>query len=229
MKKISCIIPAYNEGLRIRAVLDVAQATNLIDEIIVVDDGSKDETKMVIESFLEISKKTKFIVHPVNKGKSVALYNAIKKSSNDYLFFLDSDLVGLTVNDITELINPIVNEQADVSISLRRNAPLLWHWIGIDYISGERVLPKWVALSNLEEILSLRPFGFESWLNNLILKNNLRVKIINWPKVDSPIKAKKHGLWKGIKGDFFMILDIFQTIGFLGPVYQIWKFKKLMI
>ena len=41
---ISCIIPAYNEGPRIKAVLDVVAAHPLIDEIIVVDDGSSDDT-----------------------------------------------------------------------------------------------------------------------------------------------------------------------------------------
>lgn len=229
MKKISCIVPAYNEELRIRKVLEVVESSSFVDEIIIVDDGSKDSTKLVIENFLKSSKKTQFIIHPVNMGKSMALYDGIMKAGGDYVFFLDSDLIGLNTNDIDNLIKPIIENLADVSISLRKNSPSFWHWIGVDYISGERVLPKSLILSNIEEIPFLKPFGFESWLNHLIIKKGLRIKIVNWSEVESPIKIKKMGLLKGIKSDFFMMADIFQTIGFFGPLYQIWKFKKLMI
>jgi hypothetical protein len=56
-------------------------------------------------------------------------------------------------------------------------------------------------------------------------KNSLRIKIVHWPNVDSPYKVKKDGLWKGIKGDFFMGLDIVRTVSIFGPFYQIFKME----
>ena len=49
--KVSCIIAAYNEGPRIGAVLDAISNNSLIDEIIVVNDGSKDNTQAVVEQY----------------------------------------------------------------------------------------------------------------------------------------------------------------------------------
>ena len=229
MKKISCIIPAYNEGERISGVLAVVSVHPQIAEIIVIDDGSVDNTKEVIRCFSEKFGKIKIILHEKNKGKSASLYDALKVATGDFVFFLDSDLVGLTSENISDLVSPITNNVADVSISLRRNAPRLWHWLGLDYISGERVLPKKIFDGNLENILLLKPFGFEVSLNRLIIKNQFRLKVVLWPNVDSPYKVSKSGWWRGIKGDFFMMVDIFKTVGFFGPIYQIWKLKKMMV
>ncbi|MEI6191346.1 MAG: glycosyltransferase family 2 protein [bacterium] len=229
MKKISCIVPAYNEGERITNVLEVVSAHSRIDEIIVVNDGSTDNTLEVIKGFLEKFEKIKLINHEKNKGKSASLHDALEVTTGEFIFFLDSDLVGLTEQNITDLADPIVTDSADVSLSLRRNSPRFWHMIGLDYISGERILPKKVFAGQMDNLLSLKPFGFEVFLNRLIIRNNFRIKVVVWPNVDSPYKVVKNGLWKGIKGDFFMMLDIFRTISIFGPIYQIIKIKSLMI
>jgi len=157
MTKISCIIPAYNEGKRIQNVLEIVARHPLVDEVIVVDDGSSDDTGIIVSKFDNIH----LITQETNLGKTKALYKGTKESSGDFLFFLDSDLIGLTADDITKLITPVINNSADISISLRRNAPWLWHVIGIDYISGERVLPKNILFPYLEKMLSLPRFGIE--------------------------------------------------------------------
>jgi glycosyltransferase involved in cell wall biosynthesis len=224
MIKVSCIVPAYNEEKRIGSVLEIVSKHPLIDEVIVVDDASKDNTKDVALKF----EKVKLIVHEKNRGKSASLYDAIKKSTGTFLFFLDADLIGITSQNLTDLITPVVNGQSGISISLRRNSPRLWHMLGIDYISGERVLPRTLLEPYLEEILSLR-FGFEVFLNKLIIKNGLKVKIVLWPNVDSPYKYKKDGLWGGIKGDILMFRDILKTVPFWGLIYQIVKLRKLRV
>jgi len=225
MIKISCIIPAYNEAQRIHGVLEVIASHPFIHEIIVVDDGSHDNTSAVVSEF----KKVRLVTHKSNSGKTKALYTGITESTGDFLFFLDSDLSGLKTEDITNLIAPVQNNLADISISLRRNAPRVWKMIGMDYISGERILPKKILLPHLKKMLSLPRFGIEVFLNSLIIRDKLRIAIVSWPEVDSPYKNKKMGLLKGLKADFFMMIDIFRTISIFGPIYQIIKMNNLKI
>jgi len=225
MIRVSCIIPAYNEQARIANVLKIVSGHPLIDEIIVVDDGSKDGTVNMVKQF----PNTTLIVQSVNGGKSKAIYIGFKQAHGEFILFLDSDLVGLTPQNITDLISPVTENKADVSISLRKNAPKTWHRIGIDYISGERVFPKALLEHHIEKILTLPPFGLESFFNIWIIKNKCRVKIVPWLNVESPFKYKKYGWRKGIVSDVKMMLDIFRTISLWGPIYQIIKLRKLRV
>ena len=115
MKKVSCIIAAYNESERIGGVLDAIENHPLIEEVIVIDDGSKDNTSEIVSK----RKGVKLITLTKNRGKSFAVVTGIRESKHDHLFMLDADLVGLSADDVTRLIQPILNGEADISISLR--------------------------------------------------------------------------------------------------------------
>jgi len=223
--KISCIIPAYNEAGRIKAVLDVVVNHPLIGEIIVVDDASTDATRQVIEQFSNIT----LIVHPENKGKSHAIHTGVNQARGEYLLFLDSDLIGLTEQAVTDLITPVLEGHADKSISLRRNAPRFWHKIGLDYISGERVFPKKLLEGRLDDILSLPGFGLEVFFNSLAIEKNYTLKVVHWENVESPYKEVKYGWWKGVKGDIKMGWDIVRTVTLLGPLKQIMRMLKMRV
>lgn len=225
MIKVTCIIPAYNEEKRIIPILDIATKHPLINEIIVVDDGSIDRTREIVSKYSNI----KSIILPENKGKSYAIHTGFQAAQGEFVLFLDADLLGLDSQNISDLIYPIINNNADISISLRRNAPKMWHRIGFDYISGERVLRKEILNNKIDEILKIPKFGLEVFLNNIIIENNLRIKIVPWNNVDSPFKYKKYGIINGIFGDIKMILDIFRTVSIFGPIYQIIKMKKLIV
>lgn len=223
MIKISCIIPAFNEESRIGKVLDVISSHSEIDEIIVIDDASSDKTKEVVDSY----EKVRLITHQKNEGKSKSVYDGILNSSGTHLLFIDADLVGLNKKNITDLISPVLNNNVDISISLRKNAPSLWRRIGLDYISGERLLPKEMFDGYLDKILTLPKFGLEVFINDIIIKREFRIKIVNWSDVESPLKEKKYGWYKGIKGDVFMIFDMIKTVSVFRLLYQVIKMKKL--
>ena len=225
MTTISCIIPTYNEETRIRRVLDVVTSHPLITEIVVVDDGSADATRKIVTEYPHV----KLIVHERNQGKSMAIYTGIKASTGTFLLLIDADLIGMTQEDITKLIQPILEQRADVCISLRRNAPRLWHRIGIDYISGERIFPRNTIEPHLEAIHALPGFGLEVFFNRWIIRTKSRIKIVEWNTVDSPYKYKKYGWYRGIIKDIGMIYDIMKTISPIGPLYQIIKMRKLRV
>ena len=104
-----------------------------------------------------------------------------------------------------------------------------WRWLGIDYISGERVLPKKLVIGELGRMSILKPFGLEVFLNSLILKARQRIKIVPWDTVESPYKAQKYGFWSGVAGDARMIWDILRTIGPFRIVRQIYGMLALRV
>ncbi len=107
-KKVSIIIPALNEEKRIGSVLDIAilarDSIDQIKEIIVVDDGSEDNTKgKAKEKDID-----KLIVHKENKGKGKALKSGIEKVQGNIYFFIDADLINFQLKHIKKVLNPIL-------------------------------------------------------------------------------------------------------------------------
>ncbi|MDP3004025.1 MAG: glycosyltransferase family 2 protein [Candidatus Azambacteria bacterium] len=225
MSKISCIIPAYNEEPRIGAVLRAVYEHPLIDEIIVVDDGSKDRTEDVVKKF----KGVQLIVHEKNKGKSQTVVDGIVRSKGDLIFLLDADLIGLTPKDISDLIEPVLSHKADISISLRKSSSWISRKIGFDFISGERVFSRGLVQDHLNEIQKLPHFGLEVYLNKLIIKNKYRIKVVFWKDVISLWPRKKSGPLLGLKGFFLMSLDILRTISIFEVVRQFVKMSFLKV
>ncbi|MFA5961127.1 MAG: glycosyltransferase family 2 protein [Parcubacteria group bacterium] len=225
MKYISCIIPAYNEEGRIGNVLEAVHRHPLINEVIVVDDGSKDQTCEIVGKFDNV----KLIRHEKNKGKSQAVLSGIAKAKCETIFLLDADLLDLKPLNVTAIISPILSGEADITISLRKNAPWPFRKIGLDYISGERVFDKKLIAGHIKKIEQLPSYGFEVYLNKLIIKNRLKIKIVFWENVISPWKHQKGKFLAGLKGEVMMSLNILKTISVFEIIYQIVKMLALKI
>ena len=112
MKSIA-IIPAYNEEKTIGHVLAVLKVTPLINKIIVVSDGSTDNTVQVAKSYgvevIELSE---------NRGKGGAIKAGLDNNKADVVLFLDADLIGLTPKHVLDLLEPVVNDHADMTIGI---------------------------------------------------------------------------------------------------------------
>ncbi len=221
IRRVSCIIPAYNEAPRIRNVLKSAVGHPLISEIIVIDDCSKDDTAAIAASFAGV----RVIRHEVNAGKTKGMCEGIVAAREELLLFLDADLVGLTREHLTALIAPVARAEADVSLSLRDYH--FWVWLGVDPLSGERVAPRQLCMESLPEIEALPRFGFESFLNRLMITKRLRVRIVRWSGVVSPYKSKKHGWWRGIRADIVMLHNIFTVISLREALQQVIILRRL--
>jgi glycosyltransferase involved in cell wall biosynthesis len=225
MVSVSCIIPAYNEALRIGRVLDVICAHPLIDEVIAVDDGSTDATGQTISRFNQV----RLITQPANTGKSAAICAGTRVSTGEVLVFVDADLVGLTESDVTALLMPVLNGAADMSISLRKDALLPWRTIGLDYLSGERAFRRELIAAHLDVIAALPGFGLESYLNDLLIRRQARIEVVNWTSVGHTLKARKYGMWKGLSSETRMMMHIMETTSLAQAAQQISAMHRLRV
>ena len=223
-EKISCIVPAYNEGERIGGVLRILEKSPFIDEIIVVDDASTDNTSEVARRF----KRVRLIRHKKNKRKTAAVIGAVKIAKYPLIMLIDADLIGLSLKDIENLAEPVVLGEADMSVSLRGNSLRIFKMWGLDFVSGERVFKK-TLFGNLNDFKKLPGFGLESFLNSKVIKKGLRVKVVLWPGVSHARKAEKMGFFRGQKEDVSMFFQIVRVLGVRGIFYQIRKLRKLRV
>ncbi len=124
MEKICAIIPAYNEEPRISAVMDVVTEVQYLHKIIVVDDGSDDETGKVAERY-----PVQVIRHDKNLGKGAALETGLRETGDaDYYLFLDADLINLREEHLSTLLNPLrENNKVSMSIGLFQGSQMHVH------------------------------------------------------------------------------------------------------
>ena len=107
---ISVIIPAFNEEKTVGHVVKTIKKVEYIDEIIVVDDGSYDKTANEAEKA-----GAKVIQHVKNRGKGAAIKTGFKNSIGDVVVFLDADIKNLTPKQVDSIIQPILNDEADIT------------------------------------------------------------------------------------------------------------------
>lgn len=130
--KISVIIPAYNEINTIEEILRRVQATDIPDEILVVDDGSVDGTRDVLQS-LDGQGIIRVILHEKNLGKGAAVTTGIKAASGDVMIIQDADLE-YDPRDYPALFKPIQENIAEVVYGSRflggpRRPTMFWHMV----------------------------------------------------------------------------------------------------
>ncbi len=146
IKKLSIVIPAYNEGRTIHLILDKIKSvdliTNITKEIIIVNDCSTDDTETSIQQYVNDnpSLNIQYFKHEINKGKGAALHTGIKKASGEYLIIQDADLE-YDPQEYNDLLKPVVNGHADVVYGSRfmggnpHRVLFFWHTIGNKFLT----------------------------------------------------------------------------------------------
>ena len=141
IKKLSIIIPAYNEENTIHLILDKIKSVSLINniekEVIIVNDYSSDDTEKVIKKYISENSTCdiKYLSHQKNRGKGAALHTGINEAKGEYLIIQDADLE-YDPEEYNDLLKPILNGFADVVYGSRfiggnaHRILFFWHSIG---------------------------------------------------------------------------------------------------
>jgi len=223
-KKISCIIPAFNEEDRIENNLQIAINHPLIDEVIVINDGSNDRTGDVLKRF----KGIKIVNNPLNMGKSFSVMKGLELVRNEIILLLDADLEGLTKENLDSLINPVLKNDAKITISERKNSLILRKIMGVDYLSGDRVFDRKI-IRDYKELSKIKGYGLEVFLNEIIIKDKLPLEVVKWDNVRAPDKREKSKSFQAIKQNFRMLNHMLNTVGIRGVLNQMYKLRQLRI
>ncbi|MEI9913896.1 MAG: glycosyltransferase [Candidatus Saccharibacteria bacterium] len=170
--KSAVILPTFNEGERVLAVAQAAAANVNVGDIIVVNDGSTDNTS----DLLARENYYKVITHPENRGKGEALDSGMQHaidSGYESAIFLDADLQGIEPHHIDDLLEPLSsgNLMAIGYLGLRKTVikkTMLQQW---GALSGQRALKTevWSLLNQRDK----HGFNIEAALNARMRKNHL--------------------------------------------------------
>ncbi len=201
---ISVIIPAYNEEKYIGNILSTIYTMDEFMEILVVNDGSLDNTSDVARSF-----GVRVIDLLENGGKSNAMWVGLTHTSGDAVLFLDADLMGIQPSQVREMILPICNDEADMTLGLfnsGRGVTDLAQKLA-PFLTGQRGVRREILYRlNHEDWIS--GFGIEMVLTRYAKENGLRVLEVPLENVTHTMKEEKLGLAKGMKARLKMYWEI---------------------
>lgn len=209
-EKVAAIVPALNEEANVGEVLKVLLSSKVLDQVILVDDGSTDKTA-------EIGKRLGAKVIKLSKiggsGKGNAMKQGLKATNAQIIVFFDADLVGLSEEHISSLVGPMLKENIEMCIGIRDRLFGLPELIAkIDplmAIGGERAIKR-----DLFEKISdkfLQGFAVEPALDYYCLAKKLPVKYAILKKLRVIIKEKKRGLLNGFISRIEMVFEIIKT------------------
>jgi dolichol-phosphate hexosyltransferase len=188
--KLSILMPTYNEaatvGIAIKRLLDIHYPCDV--EVVVVDDGSEDNTSDVLESIDD--ERVTITGHPVNRGKGAAVRTAAALATGDYLVIFDADLEYYP-EDILGLLTPVSRGDAEVVYGIRKfgasTAHSFWFVIGnrVNTFTANALFNTWI--SDLHTCLKLLPtslfrelpltenrFGLDTELTAMLLARGVR-------------------------------------------------------
>ena len=218
-KKISVIIPAYNEEKTIASVVLAAKNARRVSEIVVVNDGSTDNTSEEARNsgakIIEIEKR---------QGKGRAMDVGVKKAENSIICFVDADLNGLTPEMIQKISLPVLDGAYDMYVGIRGRKTYLLNKIlrFAPLLAGERAVTRevWEKIPDKFK----KNFQIEIAMNYFAKQNGKKMGFEIIPGLSQTIKEKKYGFWIGFGKRIAMSWDIFRVSFDLYVAHSLKKF-----
>ncbi len=220
-----CIIPYFDEGLRPIGVVKSVLGVKSFSRIIVVDDGSHDQSAyhQLKSQFPQIT-----IIRLVkNRGKAEAVRTGLKTAKAHYIFLLDGDLDNIKPEEIENAVQKI-NQNPKIGMIIMRRVQdktvVLSHWIRHDIIySGQRILRR-IDLKNVYKN-NISGYDIEVAINTYMQTNH---KIVYWMpfSIHNRSKFQKWGLFTGLKRGLRMFDGFISYAGWKNFISQTFFFCR---
>ena len=132
--KLTVVMPCFNEQTTIRQIVDAVLRQPFDIELIIVDDGSSDDTRSILDSLQQEREQVRVLLQPENAGKGAALRRGFEQATGDIVLVQDADLE-YNPDEYDKLIAPIVAGHADVVYGSRFSGQshrvlYFWHSVG---------------------------------------------------------------------------------------------------
>jgi len=191
--KLSVIIPVYNEVNNIQEIIKRVQATKAATEIIIVDDGSQDGTREILQT-MDGKKKVRVILHEKNQGKGAAVVTGMKAALGDVMLIQDADLE-YDPRDYPALLQPIEEGLAEVVYGSRflggpHRVTMFWHLVANQLLT---------AMTNIlyNTILTDMETGYKVFRREVIEGMTIRAKSFNFePEFTAKVLKSKHRIFE---------------------------------
>lgn len=219
----TAIVAAFNEEKTIADVLRALTSSRLIDEVIVVSDGSEDRTVDIARTFDGV----RTVALHENHGKGYAMSVGVANASNDILFFCDGDMYNVTEEHIAALVMPVVRDECDMNIGVRnRGAVANFFHLKLHagpILSGIRVMRRAVFETVPNQYQS--HYKIEAALNRFCGQAGYRQKATVIYGLDHVIKESKRGLTDGLHQRWRMSREVVLCLFDL-YVFETWRWAE---
>jgi glycosyltransferase involved in cell wall biosynthesis len=221
--RTTAIVAAYNEEGTIADVLRALTASTLIDEVIVVSDGSQDRTVEIARTFDGV----RTVSLRENHGKGFAMAVGVANASYDTLFFCDGDMYNVTPEHIEALVTPVLRGDCDMNIGVRNRGEVAnFMHLKLKFgpiLSGIRVMRREVFETVPAQYQS--HYKIEAALNCFCAGNGFRQSETVIYGLDHVIKESKRGLADGLHARWKMSREVFLLLFDL-YVFETWRWAK---
>jgi glycosyltransferase involved in cell wall biosynthesis len=208
---IAAIIPTYNEERNVAGVLEALHLSNILDEIIIVDDGSVDKTIEIVGKFAINDRRMHLIQHEQNQGKGQAILTGWAATTAPYLLLLDADLHKLAPSHVLALMNPVLDHQADMTLGLFWGGHFntdISSW-GMPFLTGQRGLRAEILKHISREAAA--GYGFEVALTIAANQHGYHKHFVPLKGVWHPPSEFHRGGWNGLIWRFRMYAQIIRA------------------
>ena len=189
--KLSVVIPVYNEQASLRDVVQRVEGVEYDKEIILVDDGSTDGSRAILEEY-KGREGYHVLFHARNRGKGAALRTGFACATGDVIIIQDADLE-YNPKDYAMLLEPILDGRADVVYGSRflggpHRVLFYWHYVGNKFLTTLSNMLTNLNLTDMEtgykvfskkviDSINLKcdRFGFEPEITSKIARRNFRI------------------------------------------------------
>ncbi len=198
----TAIICAYNEENTIINILKEISGLHLFNEVIVINDGSIDDTGKFIREFKKTNDTVIDVHLPKNEGKGFAMVKGTELASSDYLVFIDADLSNFTKKHVQSLLTPVLKGSADMVLGQATNTLIPSYINPFKNLSGQRALKKSDLIPILKKMETVG-YGVETLINMHFRSKKKKVKYVNLKNLKHPTKFHKAKTHQALK-EFIM-------------------------